>query len=121
MAANRPHTPGDHRKRITAIYWGSSGHRFKSCQPDRGKPRLTCGDVLAIESRNVEFGTILGPKVPGQQLASVRYGIAVRVQVALCRAQVSVAGDLSQGVQGHPGISHPGQASVAQAVGFRCS
>jgi len=45
--------------------WGSSGRRFKSCQPDRGKPRLTCGDVLATESHNVEFGTILGPTVPG--------------------------------------------------------
>jgi hypothetical protein len=30
----RPHTPGDQRKRVTAIYWGSSGRRFKSCQPD---------------------------------------------------------------------------------------
>jgi DNA-binding transcriptional ArsR family regulator len=29
-------TPGsDQRKRVTAIYWGSSGRRFKSCQPDR--------------------------------------------------------------------------------------
>jgi hypothetical protein len=37
MAANRPHAPGDQRKRVTAIYWGSSGRRFKSCQPDTGQ------------------------------------------------------------------------------------
>ena len=24
------------------LAWGSSGRRFKSCQPDRGKPALTC-------------------------------------------------------------------------------
>ena len=27
----------DQRKRVTAIYWGSSGCRFKSCQPDTGQ------------------------------------------------------------------------------------
>ena len=35
MAANRPSNRGDQRKRVTAIYWGSSGRRFKSCQPDQ--------------------------------------------------------------------------------------
>ena len=30
----------DLRKRVIAIYWGSSGRRFKSCQPDRGKSQL---------------------------------------------------------------------------------
>lgn len=24
-------------RRVTAIYWGSSGHRFKYCQPDTEK------------------------------------------------------------------------------------
>ena len=27
----------DQRKRVTAIHWGSSGCRFKSCQPDTGQ------------------------------------------------------------------------------------
>jgi hypothetical protein len=33
-AANRPCNRGDQRKRVTATSWGSSGRRFKSCQPD---------------------------------------------------------------------------------------
>jgi hypothetical protein len=32
---------GDPGKRATATSWGSSGRRFKSCQPDRTKPALT--------------------------------------------------------------------------------
>jgi hypothetical protein len=33
----RPEMPNDMRKCVTAIYWGSSGRRFKSCQPDTGQ------------------------------------------------------------------------------------
>jgi hypothetical protein len=36
-----PRFGGDLRKCVTAIYCGSSGRRFKSCQPDRTKPALT--------------------------------------------------------------------------------
>src|SRR5271156_791338 len=32
-------------QRSTATSWGSSGRRFKSCQPDQGKWRLSCCDV----------------------------------------------------------------------------
>jgi hypothetical protein len=32
--ANRPPAVSDLRKCVTTIYWGSSGRRFKSCQPD---------------------------------------------------------------------------------------
>jgi hypothetical protein len=46
-AANRPQTRGDQRKRVAAIYWGSSGRRFKSCQPDKSKWLLTCGNHFA--------------------------------------------------------------------------
>jgi len=35
-----PPDTADQGKRVTAIFWGSSGRRFKSCQPDRGKQRL---------------------------------------------------------------------------------
>jgi hypothetical protein len=34
-------TVRDLGKWVTAIYWGSSGRRFKSCQPDNVKPALT--------------------------------------------------------------------------------
>jgi hypothetical protein len=34
-----PHTHGDQGKRVTAIYLGSSGRRFKSCQPDQSSRR----------------------------------------------------------------------------------
>jgi hypothetical protein len=37
MTANRPNNPGDQRKRVSATSWGSSGRRFKSCQPDAGQ------------------------------------------------------------------------------------
>jgi hypothetical protein len=34
-----PLDTADQRKRVTAISWGSSGRRFKSCQPDQGLRR----------------------------------------------------------------------------------
>jgi hypothetical protein len=40
-AANQPYTARDLRKGVTAIYWGSSGRRFKSCQPDTVSPTLS--------------------------------------------------------------------------------
>jgi hypothetical protein len=98
---------GDLRKRATATSWGSSGRRFKSRQPDREKPCLSCNDVLSVESHYVELGTILGPQVLRQQLSSTRNRLAVRMQVPLCRAEVSVARDLAEGVQRYSGVSHP--------------
>jgi len=35
-------TISDLGKRLTATFWGSSGRRFKSCQPDLVKWALTC-------------------------------------------------------------------------------
>jgi len=40
-----PHTHGDQGKRVTAIYRGPSGRRFKSCQPDLGK---TCDTFWTV-------------------------------------------------------------------------
>src|SRR6516164_9842325 len=37
-ATTPPHAAHDLRKRVTATYWGSSGRRFKSCQPDNCQP-----------------------------------------------------------------------------------
>jgi hypothetical protein len=37
-----PPDSADQRKRISAIFWGSSGRRFKSCQPDTVSP-TSCG------------------------------------------------------------------------------
>src|SRR6516225_6824969 len=39
-----PVTHAELGKCVTAIYWGSSGRRFKSCQPDQQKWVLTCDD-----------------------------------------------------------------------------
>jgi hypothetical protein len=33
MAANRPNNRGDQRKRVTAIYWGSSGASSETMKP----------------------------------------------------------------------------------------
>jgi hypothetical protein len=96
--------------------WGSSGRRFKSCQPDLVKYALSCCDVLSGGSDDPELGTILGPQVLRQQLTGTRNRLAIRVQVTLRRAQVSVAGDLPEYMHGHAGVSHPRQPCVPQAV-----
>src|ERR1700689_4746493 len=50
--ANRPPTVRDLGKRVAAIYWGSSGRRFKSCQPDTRKGfDLHCYELLAEVAR----------------------------------------------------------------------
>ncbi len=36
-ATSRPSAAADLRKCVAATYWGSSGRRFKSCQPDTGQ------------------------------------------------------------------------------------
>jgi hypothetical protein len=36
-----PRETADQRERVTAIYWGSSGRRFKSCQPDTGQRQFS--------------------------------------------------------------------------------
>jgi hypothetical protein len=59
------HTPrlttrGDLRKCVTATYWGSSGRRFKSCQPDQEPPP----DLLRCDGRqsdDTKLGSIWGP------------------------------------------------------------
>ena len=38
----------------SALDWGSSGRRFKSCQPDQGKWRLSCCDVFCGGSDDPE-------------------------------------------------------------------
>jgi hypothetical protein len=38
MAIATSYSAGDLGKCVTAIYWGSSGRRFKSCQPDYCQP-----------------------------------------------------------------------------------
>src|SRR5271166_74645 len=35
----------DLRKRVTAIYWGSSGRRFKSCQPDADQKVFLASEI----------------------------------------------------------------------------
>ena len=35
VALKLPHDTADQWKRVTAIFWGSSGRRFKPCQPDQ--------------------------------------------------------------------------------------
>jgi hypothetical protein len=109
----------DNGKRLESD-WGSSGRRFKSCQPD-GQPdgrkwALSCRNFLSGGSDDPELGTILGPQVLRQQLTCTRNRLAIRVQVTLRRAQVSVAGDLPEYMDGHAGVSHPRQPGVPQAV-----
>jgi hypothetical protein len=55
MRTNRPPPVSDLRKRVTAIYWGSSGRRFKSCQPDLEKWALACGNATVGTSTPVQL------------------------------------------------------------------
>jgi hypothetical protein len=48
-----PRTHDDQGKRVTAIYWGSSGRRFKICQPDAVQ-RVLSGP----------FGPQIGRRIP---------------------------------------------------------
>jgi hypothetical protein len=48
-------TVGDQGKRVTATSWGSSGRRFKSCQPDHVKCVLTCDDRSFDTSRLIQL------------------------------------------------------------------
>jgi hypothetical protein len=53
-------TAGDLGKRATATFWGSSGRRFKSCQPDQKPPP----DLLRCDGRqsdDTKLGSIWGP------------------------------------------------------------
>ncbi len=46
-----PEYGGDLGKRHTPIYWGSSGRRFKSCQPDKEKQALSCEDRSVVRNQ----------------------------------------------------------------------
>jgi hypothetical protein len=63
------------RKGVTAAYWGSSGRRFKSCQPDNCQPDncqpdnenhgLNCGDSPSPAADARACGTSLAPQPRG--------------------------------------------------------
>ena len=57
--------------------WGSSGRRFKSCQPDRRKYGLICNDVIVTLLNDAKLGTIWGPQVPREQFPGVGEGLPV--------------------------------------------
>jgi hypothetical protein len=69
----RPTAGGDLRKRITAIYWGSSGRRFKSCQPDAGQTGIWRHRTRGIGSipRQIGESPMLSP--PGIRVNAVNF------------------------------------------------
>ncbi len=62
MAIATSYSAGDLGKCVTAIYWGSSGRRFKSCQPDAGQRwfyhRTTIEDFKAYPSCYPNWGKL---------------------------------------------------------------
>jgi hypothetical protein len=62
-----PHTGGDLRKCVTAIYWGSSGRRFKSCQTRHCQPD-TAGGTCHPGQRGYGF---TGPPRPIATLSQI--------------------------------------------------
>jgi hypothetical protein len=63
----------------------------------------------------MKMGTIWTPRVPGEQVSSVRHGLPVGVQITLGSCQGAVPGDLSESVHRHAGVGHPGQPHVVWA------
>jgi len=53
---NNAHTAREQEQRASPISWGSSGRRFKSCQPDLKICPLIWCDVLAGRSDDPELG-----------------------------------------------------------------
>jgi hypothetical protein len=84
--------------------WGSSDRSFKSCQPDHSPTEGICSELLRCLAGWIRRpGALghLGPQVLRQRLTGTRNRLAIRVQVALRRAQFSVAGDLPEHVHRH--------------------
>ena len=75
--------------------WGSSGRRFKSCQPDRGKQRLSCGNECASashRSNHATLGECWGPRARCKHLgAHVSAGQVVAGSVLAVRSSVCAA------------------------------
>ena len=57
--------------------------------------------------------------MPGEHVPSVRHGVPVGMQVTLGCCECAVAHDLSERVDGHTGVGHPGQPGVPQAVALQ--
>ena len=57
--------------------------------------------------------------MPGEHVPSVRHGVPVGMQVTLGCCECAVARDLSESVDGHTGVRHPGQPGVPQAVALQ--
>jgi hypothetical protein len=69
------------RKRATAIYWGSSGRRFKSCQPDTVSPTLSARHLSArpLSARPVSAR----PARPGNFGLDLRQSVSVGLVMQL--------------------------------------
>ena len=63
-AAANGHTAREHVQRAGPISWGSSGRRFKSCQPDKEKPALTYVGAVFLLSGCGWFWRIECPSGP---------------------------------------------------------
>ena len=113
-------------KRATATYWGSSGRRFKSCQPDHEKWALTCGNRFYRSNHATVWpcwgpraGTRLGPGRPlsiaGPTLTvgQVRRRVNWRLRRASCSAPPRHVGVLGGG-------RFPGRPPTSAACRSQC-
>ena len=137
IATNRPHTRGDQRKRVTAIYWGSSGRRFQSCQPDSCQP-----DRYNRSSEAISLGSqpsLLMPQ-PGMDSNADSNGCSAEQAKPTCqslnrspchavrRMAVDVTGDRDRGVPEqvgnrldmHPRLQPRPTAALCRRDGHRC-
>ena len=58
------HTGREQEQRASPISWGSSGRRFKSCQPDKEKPAPNCNGAGFLLSGVSRFRAVSMPSVP---------------------------------------------------------
>ena len=103
-APDQPRTRADQRKRATAICWGSSGRRFKSCQPDTGQR-------LFFKASVVEFGCRTQTRYPNQ--LSVTFG-----QQTIGQRSSTISAKPPEGSSPCCWIGRPDRLTVAATV--RC-
>jgi len=74
-------------KRCTATFWGSSGRRFKSCQPDVEKQALTCSNDPKVPLYRFRFEPVgtTDLRLRACRSARVRSSTAAVCCIQFCR------------------------------------
>lgn len=104
----------------SALDWGSSGRRFKSCQPDKRKHHPTCiGGCFLLTGRLGGWGKSganIAAEISGPLDRVGSNGPNVRMHSQAGDSGVGRADDLLEPVQLHTRVGNPGQAGAPECV-----